>query len=763
MKSFQGPTAAFESALMDFAQQNKLPIVPNTPALPSDMRVTDRTTIGRVYNAVVQMMNESSLYGSRQYDNTFAFENRSAMESMSAVDYNADRVSSLTDKLYDLCQIAQTPATETMETMRSLQQVLHRYLGHTVQMDHWSKDNSNSQNLTAMNSVYPSGALSDVSFDNKAPGQEAFGATMDTVLPDIRMAMTVVLLKPHKGIMSRLIHRRTIAGSVIQYVINNDEFYDLTKSQDKSGEVRNSWSHRIPIVALYRNPNPVNMQLQPIIPQKALDVDDKYLVADGIMKFNVEVNMFDLTLDPQKIGYNNVNYTDLVSENVVVDSVYFNISNAAGTVIEQYKANTSSIKNARLNMPAQVDNSGERVTNLQLIVQMNKNTAMSNGQANALFSSIQPDADYHVEVVMTVAPRINLMTAIAEATSHARLSVGKKTATAIVPGAVQDMVTGSDAYTVELVGYSLDAKFSEENLRKTNMSIRSLTYTAQYELPQGKSIVVDFSMQQSVPEHVLNTAQEVQAIGIDHRNLQAFLKLMREVHDQGKIEDADPLYRDRNNGRSLNTTFISGQRVNPTVIMNTIDLTRVVNIRSSDLLGDIRQFMDSFINKTISLLHWRSLYTQQLDNGEIPTYKVLTSGPIIENLFSIPHIHNHLHPQGMEAEQIFRQKKHGEPIEFTRVLPSGVKLECISTPFKYMQNQIMIIPFRSGDAASELNFAHNWDGGQFVANYTPVDQNQVNKRVYMNTREWPIPTCPCGVLIRIEGLETIHPNIVTEY
>ena len=113
----------------------------------------------------------------------------------------------------------------------------------------------------------------------------------------------------------------------------------------------------------------------------------------------------------------------------------------------------------------------------------------------------------------------------------------------------------------------------------------------------------------------------------------------------------------------------------------------------------------------------------------------------------------------MDAEKIYREKVPGEPIEFVRVLPSGIKLECISTPFEYMEDKIMIIPFRSSDPASELNFAHNWDGGQFVANYTPVDQNQVNKRVYMNTREWPIPTCPVGILLTVQNLKSVLPDV----
>lgn len=78
---------------------------------------------------------------------------------------------------------------------------------------------------------------------NKHVGQEAFGVTMDQVIPDLKAALTVTLLKPHKGIMSRFMHRKTVAGSVISYVINYDEYYDLAASQNKEDSVRNSFDH----------------------------------------------------------------------------------------------------------------------------------------------------------------------------------------------------------------------------------------------------------------------------------------------------------------------------------------------------------------------------------------------------------------------------------------------------------------------------------------------------------------------------------------
>lgn len=744
----------FEQDLKAIADRNQIPYS-GLETLSSEMSVSDRTMVGQVYRGVVDMLNDTSCYGNTMYDTMFA-PDRSALESMQAVTFNESKIAGIGEHLAALCEMAKVPTKDRVDTMRALFIAMDRYLTKSAGLEHWNSSNENTA-TRPMSDMYPQAALSDVSFGSSRPGAEAFGASIDTVLPDIRMAMTVILLKPHKGIMSRLIHRRTLAGSIINYVIHADEFYDLTKSQAKSGSVRNSYDHRLPIVSLYRTPDPINMTLVPIIPVVANDSTGEFLCADGIVKFGKDVDLFDLSMDQNKIGFNNINWTDLVSDGVILEGIYFTLSD--GTTTETFYASTATLSHARLTMVPNTADSGDRATQCTFRLPLNKDVTMSNGNASTLLASIASGTDEIMEVIVNVAVQISLKTAQTRAMADLSLDARTNASSGIVSQALQDMVKGASALKVAAYGFTLDAKFSEENLRKVNMAVRTQTYTAVYELPQGKSIVVDFSMQQSVPEHVLNTAQEVQAIGIDHRNLQAFMKLMRHVHDQSKIEAADPNYRNANGGRTLNTAFVSGQRVNPTVLIGTIDLTRVANVRSSDMLGDVRQYVDSYLNKMISILHLQSLYVQQLDNGEVPTYKVLTSGPIIENLFSIPHIHNHLMPQGLAGEKIYQEKTPGEPIEFVRVLPSGVKLECISTPFSYMEDKIVILPFRSSDPTSELNFGHNWDGGQFVANYTPVDQNQVNKRVYMNTREWPVPTCPIGLLLTVKGLNEVLPDL----
>ena len=99
------------------------------------------------------------------------------------------------------------------------------------------------------------------------------------------------------------------------------------------------------------------------------------------------------------------------------------------------------------------------------------------------------------------------------------------------------------------------------------MAARSLTTMITYELPQGKTIVVDFSMQQALPEHVLNVAQEIQSIGIDHRNVQMFMKTMKSVYDRVINERSDPNYKENYGGHDVNSAFVSGTKVNPEIFL----------------------------------------------------------------------------------------------------------------------------------------------------------------------------------------------------
>lgn len=746
----------FLNDLAKFAADKNLPI----EAFPNfeDRKTMAATTqAGKIYNKVVEFLNNNMLYGGENLTNVFCV---SAQDAVNMLPANGHSVNASFEDMYALAAECGVPADQMASTIAAMFRVINNAAARTSIQDHWMAANegmSPNTNLTSMNALYPSSALADMQLGAFHPGQEAFGATVDTVIPDLRMALTVVLLKPHKGIMSRLIQRRTLTGAVITYVITRNELYDLQKSQDKDAYIRNSYSHRHNLVELYRRPDPTDMSLTRIEPLKVNDTGaTSVLVADNIIRFGCSLNLFNMVLDETKAYRNRFNYTDLVSEGVLIDSIYVTATSPEGSVVEKYKLSVKEQPRARL-MHLQTSDqfSGDRETTLVVNFMLHQDTVTENNTKSQIFANVVPTTEY-----------LNLRIRAQVACDIITANVSSMCSFDVLPFATTQGAEPSDVlktlaegvqFTID--GFELDARFSEENLRQIDRAARSLTYVMSFEMPQGKTIIVDFSMNQTMPEQVMNVAQELQSIGIDHRNTQMFLKTMRDVHDRCVAERNDELYEEHSDGKSINRVYISGQQVNPEIFMGSIDLDQVASIRDSDMAGDIRQHVDSYVTKALSIVHYRSQYLTQLDSNKTPTYKVLTSSPILENLLALPHIHEHMMPQGMNAERLYKEKNPGEPIEYTRTLMSGVKLEIITSAFYYLEDKMVFIPYVDGDPSNVLNFAHNWDLGQFVANYTPVDNNQVNRRVFMNTREWPIVTCPIGAIIEVKNMEKKFPDI----
>ena len=179
------------------------------------------------------------------------------------------------------------------------------------------------------------------------PSMEAFGANIDKVIPDVRTTMAVTLLQFHRGLLDRVIHRRSSGSPYVHYTVPYAEIYDMLKSYDDDHKVRNEGDHRQTFLSLYNDPRAVSNELQPIIPLKDNDTEND-LLADGIVAVNHTANLFDLSVLKGQIGKDHYNYTDLVSENVSLKYVVVQISD--GATSEMVNVDVSKLNEARLNM-----------------------------------------------------------------------------------------------------------------------------------------------------------------------------------------------------------------------------------------------------------------------------------------------------------------------------------------------------------------------------------------------------------------------------
>ena len=582
--------------------------------------------------------------------------------------------------------------------------------------------------------VYPQHLANSLRQSGKLPGQEAFGANIDTVIPDLRAAMAVTLLQFHQGICDRVLHRRTNGTPYVRYVVPYAEVYDVLKSNNADHNIRNEGDHYEPFINLYGDPRSVSNQLQPIIPLVANDTDGNKLVSDGFVKFGArDVNLFDLAAIPNQLGKSHYNLTDLVSENVALDTILLKLSD--GTTTELFKINVRQINGARLNMVPNTNDSGIRGTIFGYTFKLTKDSVTASGAKTTLLSKCT-DTDFlrcHISATVT----INLKYAQVDSYGAAVLEGYN-----IANGAVSsDVTTLLEGMTVSLEGFSLDACYSEENLRKTNLAIRSNVRTFDFEISNGRNILVDYSFQEELPEFLMSLVTATTALGQDHRALDVIIAELKHVFDETHLEDNTPGFRNKLD--TIGFQYIASQLVRPVVYMNTIDLDYVESIRSSDFLGDIRQYVEWQLMNLTSLIYQNSFYKQQLSPGEAPKFKVITSNVILDNILSIPHIHNHLNHDTAPT--------NGNS-EYVRVLPNGTILDCVTTTFNYMRDKIIMIPYRDDNPESLINFGHNWDYGTFVAHYNPQIDNAVNKRVFANSRTMVIPTCPIGIYLDVKNI-----------
>ncbi len=565
------------------------------------------------------------------------------------------------------------------------------------------------------------------------PSQESFGAQSDKVLPDLPAAMAITMLLFIKGFTDRIIHRRTSNSPYITYVVPWGEIYNISDANDSDHKVRNDGDHRKTIISLYANAAAVDSALQLITPLKSNDTED-CVFADGIVKFDRRANLFDLSMLANKYGYTHINHTDLVSENVMVDSIYIQL--AKGNATEIFQIDVHDAFGSALTMRANPQIAALRSTILKYVAKLGADTKTITGAKSTLLSACT-ETDY-IKARFATAFEINLQTSDAEALGSIALTAVNRDGGEVAE-AVTTLVNG---LTVTLVGYTLDARFSEENLRKSNLGALTNVKTFQSEISNGRMIFVDSSLQQDIPEFTMPLVTEMISLGQDHRTLEMIVRHIKHVYNRTHEENADPDLRDRLDKIGFN--YVAGQKVRPMIAMDVIDINNVDSIRSSDIYGDIRNYVEFEIMKKLSDIFSYSYYRHQIQGK--PKFKVLTSSAILDLLLSVPHIHNHLNMDPGSAPA---------NVEFQRVLPNGTILDIITTTFVDVRDKMIMIPYIDNAPEDDLNFGHNWDYGLFSSYYTPQFEQGVHKRWLTCARHMIYPTDPIAAYLQVEGLENL--------
>lgn len=615
----------------------------------------------------------------------------------------------------------------------SIINIMDRCLKHST-TSAWNAQSKKADNVSnasaasrSLSEIYASDTVGVLS-NGFAPSAEAFGVNIDLACPDLKIAVSIAIMNYHTRLLHRILPTKAINQPQIQFTKEFLEVYDL---KDVDGQ-------RQRLIDLYRNPQFAANELQKIIPLTANEestdpADFKFLVKDGVLKFGVKANILKLSMKDAP-GFSKLNRTDLIAEAVKMESVI--ISLAAGGQTEEFVINVPMAV-ARLTRMINAADSAMRNADIKFRVKLRKDTPKADGTPSAILASLG-DAEAIV-VSLNIKPTISLKFGEVDCLGAVSIAARHDTDNEQLSDNAKQIAAGA----VELVGYSIDARFSEENLRKTCIAVWTHRQPFAYDIPIGRNYVFDYAIGQDNAEENATNLTKIIGIGQDDIALRTIcIRTLEDVYDRIAAISNNPEDKDEYVGKY----YVAGDKVNPSVFIGKLDYSDLNIIRDADRAGDIKQKAITYLTAATTKVLYDSYFMQQIGGAGV-TFKCITSLPIIGNVIGQPHIHDHMNKED--------QRDIGDGVEYVLVLPNGVRIEFVTSTFDYMENKMVMWPVIKNNPESELNYAINLDYGTMVAHYTPSGE-EAHHRMFGNIRELPIVTNPVGLIIDVAGMDIVN-------
>lgn len=619
--------------------------------------------------------------------------------------------------------------TASNTTKHELASVIGRSIDATMgrtPTDAWRTYTGNAPKLKAgsgvqeiaVESILPQSVLGDVMTPGKI-AQESFGVGMDQATPDLRTSITVGIMRFFQGITGKMFMRHVVNEPVIY--INRDDV-NIYKTDNTSPDV--------PMVDLNRDPEIVSVDLTRVVPLFANDVAGE-VIEDGYIAMNREANLMTLSLDPLRPAFASANKTDVLADDVKVETVVIQLFD--GTDREYIEIPIPSQK-ARL-VRNNNGSSTSRIGNMTFEAYIKSTTVTRAGSPTALLAGIH--ADDVVVATITLNPTIDLRTCKSMVTGAITLAAKNATSATTAPNAATSTelatITARDLYSVKW-----DARFNEENLRKSNVGAEILVDTLSYTIPVGKNYFVDYAFTQTIDTD-RSTAILVNLInyGIDYRSLRIINDKIGEIVDAwaGYVPTAGVVF---NPGAG----YACSNRIKPFAVSGTFDCSDFTNMKELEKIQDIYSAARIQFNAIAAKIDAKSYLSHQLASG-VGTYRVVSDPEFLGNILGVGRMHDRLKPFSPTADN--------GVVNSIIMLDSGVTFEIVTVPFDSMKEKIMGIPLVENSPQSTLNFAINADMGSMVAHYHG-DFNGLKHRLFTNVRELPIVTNPSGFVLDVANM-----------
>ena len=646
------------------------------------------------------------------------------------------------DKIVDLCKSVKVAPEHLEAAAIRVGALLSQTLGKQNAADTFETYNAkttlDTRTFSSVESLYPQNLHLTTT-----GSLESFGINMDRVQADLKTILTIALLQFHTNLTPRIVPVQTVTQGNVTIVRESMEVFDL--QDPKAPPTR--------VIELYKDPSMVSVKAQRIVPLKSNDAEGKFLKADDLYLFEKEINMFDMALDANKAGFDKYNHTDLVEDNIVLDGVLIKIAytGADGEKVFYRLVPVPAAKGRLTQISNDFRSTDRRLALDHFPVRIVSTDAADTKSGETSDVDAQGAALATKELVNGVGLAIDLRVNVHVDRRTSKLDASAWVADYSIRGGALDDAAREELLKKfakpEIIAFTLDARYNEDNKRKTSIRAEMMRRSMSYELPAGRNFVVDSAIGQ---DGVLNASArlaQLEHIGRDYNNLKIIEDTMKAVHDQVSAMNNDQEARD-----SLAAQYAAGDLVNPYVYTDELNYSNVIGVRSSDISGDLKAFGKNYQTRLTSALLNRTFFAQQLAAGAPIVFRCITSPEVLGDLIMCKHIHAHL-----ENDQAGTGG-----VEHIVNLDNGVKLEFVTTTFDSMANKIILLPYLANSQSSVLNFGTDYDQGTLVGALSMAsDGGPCYHRMFSCTRELLIPTNVMGAVVSITGFTNIVMNDAT--
>ena len=684
------------------------------------------------------------------------YEAGAAMEAMDGIQASVQRygVDKIVAWLEDTIKI---PAEHLQQATLAVLNVLSRHDKGQTKGALWASQSMNApQNqgvqYQALESIYADDVAQ--SMQQGSAGLEAFGVDMNTTPADLKTALVLTLLQYYIGVVPR----------ILPTLPTNQPSVIFTKSRRKVMDLAENPEAKYNFIELMRNPGLLYGELRRIIPQASNSTAGE-VVADGWLAPNVDANILKLGVEYEsagvpKYGHAKINITDTVADNVSVEAIKVKLTD--GTSEETFTCPVGTTY-ARLTRTNNSKDAADRQAVFETVFRITKDATTDAGSATTLLAGIGDEEG--VLVRFRVTAQINLKTGKAYATIIP--SVGPYVQEGVAPSAGMNALFPTGATPVvsaSAVAYKLDARYTEDNFRKTSKLATIDKQQISYELMQGTNYFVQVSLQDKQQEDATVDLGQLIQLEEDAKQIRIIESTINKIDSALKLSGA------LNPVDDIGSEYIAGDIVFPATYSATLDVAKLKVLQTGDVTGDVRTRVRTFLGYITTELVRLSLIDKVLTNGAEINFGLITNRRVLDNCLSVAHYHNHLNGGDTQGTN--------NGVEFRLVLDNGIILNVVTTTFSdfYFDgksytdpdtsivrntcDKMVIFPIMPNSPDSYLNFGQIYDYGAMSGRYSFSDRGSTVERIFANVRRQLIPTNPQGAIIDVVGIEEIMADAV---